>query len=86
MPWSCANGAAFDLGNGVLPQRPLGWTSADGAGLPIYPGLVRVAEVQAGAVNHAIRFTARRVLPAYAFPAGHLVTGREWLRCRWSAL
>ena len=41
-PWRCANGAAFNLSYPVLPQRPLGWTSADAAGLPIYAGLIKV--------------------------------------------
>jgi hypothetical protein len=77
-PWSCANGAAFNLSNPLLPQRPLGWTSADAAGLPIYPGLVKVEEVRAGAINHAIRFTSRRIRDAYTYPASHLVTGREF--------
>ena len=76
-PWHCANGAAFNLSNPLLPQRPLGWTSADAAGLPIYAGLVRVDEVKAGAINHAIRFTSRRIRDAYAYPASHLITGRE---------
>ena len=76
-PWRCANGAAFNLSSPTLPQRPLGWTSADAAGLPILPGLVTVDEVAAGEIRHAIRFTARRIRAAYAYPAGHLVTGRE---------
>lgn len=74
-PWTCANGAAFNLSNPLLPQRPFGWTSADAAGLPIYAGLIKVAEIQAGAINHAIRFTARVIQPAFAWPASHLVTG-----------
>ena len=76
-PWHCANGAAFNLSNPVLPQRPLGWTSGDAAGLPIYPGLVKVDEAKAGVINHAIRFTAPHVMRAYAFPATHLISGRE---------
>ena len=76
-PWSCANGAAFNLSNPILPQRPLGWTSGDAAGLPIYPGLIRISEVKAGAINHAIRFTSGRIRAAYEYPAGHLITGRE---------
>ena len=67
------------MSNPLLPQRPLGWTSGDAAGLPIYPGLVKVAEVKAGAINHAIRFTAYHPREAYAYPAGHLVSGRERL-------
>jgi hypothetical protein len=53
--WSAANGAIWDLTN--TEHRPYGWTSADAAGLPIFPGLVRYDEVAAGAINHAIRMT-----------------------------
>jgi len=80
-PWSCANGAAFNLSNPLLPQRPLGWTSADAAGLPIYPGLIKVEEIKAGVINHAIRFTARRIRDSYQYPASHLITGRECFSC-----
>jgi len=76
-PWRCANGAAFNLSNPLLPQRPLGWTSADAAGLGIYPGLVKLEEIKAGVINHAIRFTARYIKSGYSYPAAHLVTGRE---------
>jgi hypothetical protein len=67
--WSCSSGAKFDLTSNAL--RPDGWTSADAAGLPILPGLVRVAEVQAGAINHAIRFTVSRTQQGYIHPATH---------------
>jgi len=67
--WSCGSGATFDLMTGAL--RPDGWTSADAAGLPILPGLVKVAEVQAGAVNHAIRFTMNSTQQGYIPPATH---------------
>jgi hypothetical protein len=67
--WSCGSGAKFDLGSNAL--RTDGWTSADAAGLPILPGLVKVAEVQAGAVNHAIRFTVNRSQQACIHPAVH---------------
>jgi hypothetical protein len=67
--WSCFSGAIFDLSTNAL--RPKGWTSADGAGLPIFPGLVRLAEVEAGAINHAVRFTAMRSQAAYIRPARH---------------
>jgi hypothetical protein len=53
--WSAANGAVWDLTS--TPQRPYGWTSADAAGLPIFPGLVRYDEVAAGVINHAFRMT-----------------------------
>jgi hypothetical protein len=67
--WSCGSGAKFDLSSNAL--RPDGWTSADAAGLPILPGLVKVSEVQAGAVNHAIRFTMASTQQAYIHPAVH---------------
>ena len=53
--WTAANGAIWDLTS--TERRPYGWTSADAAGLPIFPGLVRYDEVAAGAINHAIRVT-----------------------------
>ncbi len=68
--WDASSGAIFDLNvNG--PLRPAGWTSADAAGLPILPGLVRYDEVAAGAINHAIRFTAPQTQDAYVWPARH---------------
>jgi hypothetical protein len=67
--WSCGSGAKFDLSSNAL--RPDGWTSGDAAGLPILPGLVKVSEVQAGAVNHAIRFTMATTQQAYIHPAVH---------------
>jgi hypothetical protein len=68
-PFRCANGAVFDLTSNAL--RPLGWTSADAAGLSILAGLVKLAEVQAGAVNHAIRLTFNATQNAYILPATH---------------
>jgi hypothetical protein len=67
--WSCGAGAKFDLTSNAL--RADGWTSADAAGLPILPGLVKVSEVMAGAVNHAIRFTMNHTQQAYIHPAVH---------------
>jgi hypothetical protein len=67
--WSCGSGAKFDLSSNAL--RPDGWTSADAAGLPVLPGLVKVSEVRAGAVNHAIRFTMGSTQQAYIHPAVH---------------
>jgi hypothetical protein len=67
--WSAANGAVFDLRSNAL--RPDGWTSADAAGLPILPGLARLDEVNAGAINHALRFTVERSQRAYVDPARH---------------
>jgi hypothetical protein len=63
------SGAVFDLGSNQL--RPAGWTSADAAGLPILPGLVRYDEVAAGAIEHAIRFTVDCTTRRYVWPARH---------------
>ena len=68
-PFECANGAVFDLTSNAL--RTLGWTSADAAGLSILAGLVKLSEVQAGAVNHAIRVTFNNTQNAYILPATH---------------
>ncbi|MCX6022214.1 MAG: hypothetical protein NTZ05_10885 [Chloroflexi bacterium] len=68
--WRAGSGAIFDLASNAL--RPGGWTSADAAGLPIFPGLVRYDEaVEQGAILHALRFTARRTQRAYVAPARH---------------
>jgi hypothetical protein len=68
-PSTAGSGAIFDLSSNVL--RPAGWTSADAAGLPIFPGLVRVDEVQAGVIAHAIRFTVQQSDRSYLWPARH---------------
>src|ERR1041384_6297070 len=66
--WNAACGAAFDLNSNAL--RPAGWASADAAGLPIFPGLVRYDEVfEQRAITHALRFTAQRTRRAYVAPA-----------------
>ena len=67
--WTAANGAIFHLGSDTL--RPDGWTSADAAGLPILPGLVRYDEVMAGEITHAIRFTMNNTYQGYIHPATH---------------
>jgi hypothetical protein len=67
--WRAGSGATWDLRSNAL--RPAGWTSADAAGLPILPGLVRHDEVVAGAINHALRFTTNRTRDAYVYPARH---------------
>lgn len=67
--WTAGSGAIFDLASNAL--RPDGWTSADAAGLPILPGLVRFEEVQAGVVDHAIRMTAPRTDRSWIWPARH---------------
>jgi hypothetical protein len=67
--WTAGSGAIWNLASNHL--RPDGWTSADAAGLPIFPGLVRYSEVAAGAIRHAIRFTAPRTCAGYVYPARH---------------
>jgi hypothetical protein len=67
--WTAYSGAVFDLNSNTL--RPDGWTSADAAGLPILPGLVRCDEVQAGEIHHALRFTVSTTQRAYIHPATH---------------
>jgi len=67
--WHAGSGAIFDLKSNAL--RPAGWTSADAAGLPIFPGLVRYDEVAAGEILHAIRFTAPQTRNTYIWPARH---------------
>lgn len=67
--WTAGSGATWDLTSNAL--RPDGWTSADAAGLPILPGLVRYDEVAAGAIDHAIRFTAPRTCAGHIYPARH---------------
>jgi hypothetical protein len=70
--WQAGSGAVFDLRSNAL--RPAGWTSADAAGLPILPGLVRYDEVASGAILHALRFTAPRTQRAYVWPARHFAS------------
>jgi len=70
--WWAGSGAIFDLLGYDL--RPSGWTSADAAGLPILPGLVRHDEVAAGRVGHAIRFTAPLTQRAFVWPARHFAS------------
>ena len=66
---TAGSGAVFDLKSNAL--RPASWTSADAAGLPILPGLLRLDEVQSGHVDHAIRFTVQRTDRSYLWPARH---------------
>ena len=67
--WSAGSGATWDLRSNAL--RPAGWTSADAAGLPVLPGLLRYDEVKAGRVDHAIRFTTDVTDRRYVWPARH---------------
>jgi hypothetical protein len=68
--WDAGSGAIFDLNSNAL--RPDYWTSADAAGLPIFPGLVRYDEVvEKGEINHALRFTVSKTSNAFVYPATH---------------
>jgi hypothetical protein len=67
--WSAGSGAIFNLMSNAL--RPSSWTSADAAGLPILPGLVRYDEVTAGEIRHALRFTVWQTQSGYVLPATH---------------
>lgn len=77
--WQGGSGAIFNLLSDAL--RPATWTSADAAGLPIFPGLVRYDEIAAGAIRHAIRFTVPQTQKAYVWPARHYassLTGAQY--------
>jgi hypothetical protein len=67
--WAAGSGAVWSLRSNHL--RLAGWTSADAAGLPIFPGLARWDEVARGVIDHALRFTAPRTRRAYVYPARH---------------
>ena len=67
--WNAGSAAVWDLQNYM--QRPLGWTSADAAGLPIFPGLIRYDEAASGQIAHAIRFTLQHSTAAFVLPATH---------------
>ncbi|MFZ0249743.1 MAG: hypothetical protein WAL61_07340 [Acidimicrobiales bacterium] len=66
---TAGSGAIWNLDSNAL--RPAGWTSADAAGLPILPGLVRYDEVESGVITHAIRMTAEATDTSYLWPARH---------------
>jgi hypothetical protein len=73
LSWNAHSGAVFDLNSNAL--RPAGWTSADAAGLPIFPGLVRYDEVfELEEIKHALRFTAQQTRHAYVDPARHFAS------------
>jgi hypothetical protein len=67
--WTAGSGATWSLRSNHL--RPAGWTSADAAGLSIFPGLARWDEVKRGVIDHALRFTAPQTRRAYVYPARH---------------
>ncbi len=78
--WKGGSGAVFHLKSNDL--RPEGWTSSDAAGLPIFPGLVRYDEVNAGEIAHAIRFTVSKTRNEHVWPARHdasKLTGDEFM-------
>jgi hypothetical protein len=71
--WRADSGATYDLDSNAL--RPPGWTSADAAGLPVFPGLVRYEEaVTQGVISHALRFTVSRSQRGYVEPARHFAS------------
>jgi hypothetical protein len=70
--WTAGSGAIWNLDSNAL--RPASWTSADAAGLPMLPGLVRYDEVSAGEITHALRFTVPRTQRAYVYPATHFAS------------
>lgn len=67
--WAADQSSIFDLKSNRL--RPDGWTSADAAGLPIFPAVIRYDELQRGEIEHAMRFTIRRSRKSYVYPATH---------------
>src|SRR4051812_31852654 len=72
--WKSDSSAIWDMT--INEQRPYTWTSADAAGLPIFPGLVRYDEVSAGAINHAIRVTFSQTQRGFVLPATHFASNR----------
>jgi hypothetical protein len=78
--YNASSETIWDMDN--YEQRPWGWTSADAAGLPIFPGLIRYDEIEAGAINHAIRFTMQQTKNDanhgyFVYPASH-AAGTVW--------
>lgn len=73
--WSAGSGARWNLASNAL--RPVGWTSADAAGLPILPGLARHEELAAGGIDHALRITLPSTQRAYLWPARHFASSER---------
>jgi hypothetical protein len=73
--WKAGSGASWSLRSNAVRQA--GWTSADAAGLPIFPGLARYDEVARGTIDHALRFTASRTRRAYVYPARHYASSSD---------
>jgi hypothetical protein len=76
--WSADSAALFHLdSDNVRPTAKLGWTSADAAGLPIFPGLARYDEASTGVIRHALRFTVGETRRAYVAPANHWASSQS---------
>lgn len=73
--WEADIEATWDLKTNRM--RPRSWSSADAAGLPIFPSLPRFEECESGMVDHAMRFTARRTRRAFIYPASHQAGGSD---------
>jgi hypothetical protein len=73
--WKAGSGAIWSLSSDKL--RPAGWTSADAAGLPIFPGLARYDEVARGVIDHALRFTVEHTRRAFVYPARHYASSSD---------
>jgi hypothetical protein len=73
--WEAGSGVIFNLRSNAL--RPNGWTSADAAGLPIFPLLVRYPEVHAGQIDHALRVTVQRTQAGFIHPATHFASSNS---------
>ena len=67
--WQCSQASIFDLKSNKL--RPIGWTSTDAAGLPLFPAIVRYDELKRGSIDHALRVTVRKTRRAFVAPATH---------------
>jgi hypothetical protein len=75
--WDAAAGAIFHVdSDDVRPTAKRGWTSADAAGLPIFPGLARFDEASSGVIPHALRFTVSQTRAAYVLPANHFASSQ----------
>jgi len=73
--WAAGSGATWNLRSNHV--RPAGWTSADAAGLPIFPGLARYDEVARGVIDHALRFTVEHTRRASIYPARHYASSSD---------
>jgi hypothetical protein len=73
--WQASQASTFDLTSNRLRRE--GWTSADAAGLPIFPAVVRYDEVARGTIDHALRVTVKRTRRAYVYPARHFASRLE---------